>query len=115
MRLPASVFIAIALLLLACAGVVAGADEPARPAPPDDGPHVFRVGDRLVTSGIGGRFPAGFPVGVVQSLHPDDTRLFVVAEAVFALGLRRDLHAAIEQRAGPVRQRAPAGRGAARS
>ncbi|MBP7531845.1 MAG: DUF962 domain-containing protein, partial [Ottowia sp.] len=41
--------------------------------------------------------------------------LFVVAEAVFALGLRRDLHAAIEQRAGPVRQRAPAGRGAARS
>ena len=40
--------------------------------------------------------------------------LFVVAEAVFALGLRRDLHAAIEQRAGPVRQRAPAGRGAAR-
>ena len=41
--------------------------------------------------------------------------LFVVDEAVFALGLRRDLHAAIEQRAGPVRQRAPAGRGAARS
>ena len=41
----------------------------------------IRVGDRLVTSGIGGRFPAGFPVGVVASLHPDDTRLFVVAEA----------------------------------
>jgi len=34
--------------------------------------------------------------------------LFVAAEAVFALGLRRDLHAAIESRAGPVR-------GAARS
>lgn len=29
--------------------------------------------------------------------------LFVVAEAVFALGLRRELHAAIESRAGPVR------------
>jgi rod shape-determining protein MreC len=41
----------------------------------------IRVGDRLVTSGIGGRFPAGFPVGVVEALHPDDTRLFVVAEA----------------------------------
>jgi rod shape-determining protein MreC len=41
----------------------------------------IRVGDRLVTSGIGGRFPAGFPVGVVELLHPDDTRLFVVAEA----------------------------------
>ena len=41
----------------------------------------IRVGDHLVTSGIGGRFPAGFPVGVVVELHPDDTRLFVVAEA----------------------------------
>ena len=41
----------------------------------------IRVGDRLVTSGIGGRFPAGFPVGVVEAVHPDDTRLFVVAEA----------------------------------
>ena len=39
--------------------------------------------------------------------------LFVVAEAVFALGLRRELHAAIESRAGPVRgsaDAAPAGR-----
>ncbi len=39
--------------------------------------------------------------------------LFVVAEAVFALGLRRELHAAIESRAGPVRGSAgaaPAGR-----
>ena len=47
MRLPARLHLAIALLLLACAALVAGADEPARPAPPDDGPHVFRVGDRL--------------------------------------------------------------------
>jgi len=41
----------------------------------------IRVGDTLITSGIGGRFPAGFPVGVITALHPDDTRLFVVAEA----------------------------------
>ncbi|KFL36473.1 rod shape-determining protein MreC [Arenimonas donghaensis] len=41
----------------------------------------IRVGDRLVTSGIGGRFPAGFPVGVVESVKPDETQLFVVAEA----------------------------------
>src|SRR6185436_1760578 len=41
----------------------------------------IQVGDLLVTSGIGGRFPAGFPVGVVTDLHPDNTRLFVVAEA----------------------------------
>lgn len=51
----------------------------------------IRVGDRLVTSGIGGRFPAGFPVGVVEALRPDDTRLFVVAEARPAARLDRDL------------------------
>jgi len=51
----------------------------------------IRVGDRLVTSGIGGRFPAGFPVGVVEALHPDDTRLFVVAEARPAARLDRGL------------------------
>lgn len=51
----------------------------------------IRVGDRLVTSGIGGRFPAGFPVATVESLHPDDTRLFVVAEARPAARLDRGL------------------------
>ena len=51
----------------------------------------IRVGDRLVTSGIGGRFPAGFPVGVVEELHPDDTRLFVVAEVRPAARLDRGL------------------------
>ncbi len=51
----------------------------------------IRVGDRLVTSGIGGRFPAGFPVGVVEALQPDNTRLFVVAEARPAARLDRGL------------------------
>ncbi|MBP6596790.1 MAG: rod shape-determining protein MreC [Arenimonas sp.] len=51
----------------------------------------IQVGDRLVTSGIGGRFPAGFPVGVVEELHPDDTRLFVVAQARPAARLDRGL------------------------
>lgn len=49
----------------------------------------IQVGDRLVTSGIGGRFPAGFPVGTVQAMHPDDTRLFLVAEAIPAARLDR--------------------------
>lgn len=40
-----------------------------------------RPGDLLLTSGIGGRFPAGFPVATITALHPDNTRLFVVAEA----------------------------------
>jgi rod shape-determining protein MreC len=48
-----------------------------------------RVGDELITSGLGGRFPAGLPVGVVDSLSPDDTRLFVVAEATPRAALDR--------------------------
>lgn len=67
----------------------------------------IQVGDRLVTSGIGGRFPAGFPVGTVEELHPDDTRLFVVAEARPAARLDRGLevllvsNAVDETQAGP--------------
>jgi rod shape-determining protein MreC len=38
----------------------------------------IRPGDAIVTSGLGGRFPAGFPVGTVQSLRPDDSRAFLV-------------------------------------
>ena len=48
-----------------------------------------RVGDRLITSGLGGTFPAGFPVGTIETLNPDATRLFVVAEARPAAALDR--------------------------
>lgn len=41
----------------------------------------IRAGDRLVTSGIGGRFPAGFPVAVVENVRPDESGLFMLAEA----------------------------------
>jgi rod shape-determining protein MreC len=37
-----------------------------------------KVGDVLVTSGLGERFPAGFPVGTVVALKPDDSRAFLV-------------------------------------
>lgn len=40
-----------------------------------------RIGDQLITSGLGGTFPAGFPVGRISALSPDETRLFVVAQA----------------------------------
>ncbi|MFC3130309.1 rod shape-determining protein MreC [Coralloluteibacterium stylophorae] len=40
----------------------------------------IRVGDELVTSGIGGGFPAGFPVGTVLSIRMDDSRAFLIAE-----------------------------------
>jgi len=49
----------------------------------------LRVGDVLLTSGIGGRFPAGFPVGVISRLKPDNMRLFVVADATPAGHLDR--------------------------
>ncbi|WP_395792415.1 rod shape-determining protein MreC [Aquimonas sp.] len=47
------------------------------------------VGDVLVTSGIGGRFPAGLAVGEVTSIAADDTRLFLVASARPAAQLDR--------------------------
>ena len=49
----------------------------------------IKVGDRLVTSGLGGRFPAGFPVGTIVSLKPDDSRAFLVGEVRPAASLDR--------------------------
>ena len=49
----------------------------------------IREGDQLITSGIGGRFPAGFPVGTVTGLHADKLRLFVIADARPAAQLER--------------------------
>lgn len=40
-----------------------------------------KVGDRLVTSGLGGRFPPGFPVGTVIRVEPDLSGMFLVARA----------------------------------
>lgn len=48
-----------------------------------------QVGDQLVTSGLGGTFPAGFPVATITALRPDDTRLFIVGEAAPASALNR--------------------------
>lgn len=49
----------------------------------------IREDDVLITSGIGGRFPAGFPVGVITGLHADKLRLFVTADAQPAAHLER--------------------------
>ncbi|MBI6529450.1 rod shape-determining protein MreC [Proteus vulgaris] len=38
----------------------------------------IRVGDVLVTSGLGGRFPEGYPVGVVASVKVDNQRAYSV-------------------------------------
>ena len=48
-----------------------------------------KQGDVIVTSGLGGRFPAGFPVGTVTSLRSDDSRAFLVGELKPAAQLDR--------------------------
>lgn len=40
-----------------------------------------RVGDHLLTSGIGGRFPPGFPVGTVRTVKPASNGTFLEAHA----------------------------------
>ena len=57
-------------------------------------PHIpfradVRPGDVLVTSGIGGHFPAGLPAGVVREVTPDDVATFAIATATPAAHLAR--------------------------
>ena len=37
----------------------------------------IRQGDLLVTSGLGGRFPAGYPVGMVEAVNFDRTKAYI--------------------------------------
>ena len=48
-----------------------------------------KAGDRLVTSGLGTRFPPGFAVGTITALRPDDSRAFLVGEVKPAARLDR--------------------------
>jgi rod shape-determining protein MreC len=48
-----------------------------------------RVGDELVSSGLGGRFPAGFPVGRIGAVKNDASGLFAAAVATPAAALDR--------------------------
>lgn len=48
-----------------------------------------KVGDSLVTSGLGGRFPPGFPVGTIRALRPDDSRAFLLGDVAPAAQLDR--------------------------
>ncbi len=57
-------------------------------------PHIpfsagVRAGDELVSSGIGGRFPAGLPVGTIRQVEPDDSATFVRAIATPAAAMAR--------------------------
>lgn len=62
--------------------------------------------DLLVTSGLGGRFPAGFPVGTVTELRTDDSRAFLVGEVEPAARLDRGRDVLL-LRSAPARNRLP--------
>ncbi|WP_343223468.1 rod shape-determining protein MreC [Lysobacter sp. GX 14042] len=47
------------------------------------------IGDELLTSGLGGRFPPGFPVGTLVALQPDESGAFLVGEVRPAAQLDR--------------------------
>lgn len=49
----------------------------------------IREGDRLVTSGLGGRFPIGYPVGAVETVVVDPADLFATITAKPAGALDR--------------------------
>lgn len=49
----------------------------------------IREGDTLITSGIGGNFPAGFAVGEVTGLRQDESQLFTVADLKPAAAVAR--------------------------
>jgi rod shape-determining protein MreC len=48
-----------------------------------------KVGDRLITSGLGGHFPAGFPVGAIRAIKNDVTGMFAAAAATPSAALDR--------------------------
>ena len=62
-----------------------------------------KVGDVLVTSGLGGRFPAGFPVGTVTSLRPDDSHAFLIGNLRPAAQLDRGRDVLLLKSAPPLR------------
>jgi rod shape-determining protein MreC len=48
-----------------------------------------QAGDKLLTSGLGGRFPEGFPVGEIRSVGPSATGMFLEAHAIPSADLDR--------------------------
>lgn len=67
-----------------------------------------RVGDTAVTSGLGGRFPAGFPVGTITALHPDDSHAFLVGDVMPAAQLDRGRDVLLlKGRVAPPKEAAP--------
>ena len=52
----------------------------------------IREGDQLVSSGLGGRFPVGYPVGTVTSITQQSGEIFVDVEVDPSAELDRSRH-----------------------
>lgn len=69
----------------------------------------IRVGDKLMTSGLGGHFPAGFPVGTISSIRSGNGGMFAVADATPSAALNRSVEVLIlHEITDPVGPPAPA-------
>jgi rod shape-determining protein MreC len=67
-----------------------------------------RVGDLLVTSGLGGRFPPGYPVAVVEETVQDPSAPFAVIAARPTAQLQRSRHLVlVGERPEPLAETAP--------
>lgn len=61
-----------------------------------------QVGDVLVTSGLGGRYPAGYPVGIVTKVFEDPSDSFVTVYAAPKARLDRGLQVLLVDSPSPV-------------
>ncbi|MEA3298703.1 MAG: rod shape-determining protein MreC [Pseudomonadota bacterium] len=52
----------------------------------------IKEGDHLVSSGLGGRFPVGYPVGTVLDIHRDPGQPFLTVEVEPAANLEQSRH-----------------------
>ena len=51
-----------------------------------------KVGDQLVSSGLGGRFPAGYPVGIVTAINHKSGANFVSVEVTPSAHINKSKH-----------------------
>jgi rod shape-determining protein MreC len=64
----------------------------------------IRQGDLLVSSGLGQRFPVGYPVGVVESIEHDPGKPFMLVRARPSAHLNRSRHVLLVFTAAEIRQ-----------
>ena len=58
----------------------------------------IRLGDKFITSGLGGRFPYGYPVGEVQAVRPGPSHVFAMVSVRPSAHLDRVRHLLVIRR-----------------